>query len=163
MSLSPYSRRSHKEEASSTDSAELVACEKCRLGECSSKVNSQRHAISSKQWTRRFCQYRGKADDAENYVAPPNGPILEPSQPPSLSQVASLFAKEKGDLPTNGSSGESDGCGTRIIFPVLSRFECVSRSAATAFLLASSSTLTVPGTCWRVLSSSTPRPMTAGR
>src|SRR2546421_1590884 len=85
MSLSPYSRRSHKEEASSTDSAELVACEKCRLGECSSKVNSQRHAISSKQWTRRFCQYRGKADDAENQVAPPNGPILEPSQPPSLS------------------------------------------------------------------------------
>src|SRR5205085_10118597 len=44
-----------------------------------------------------------------------------------------------------------------MICPVLSRLECVSRSASKAVLLASSSTLTVPGTCSRVLSSSTPR------
>ena len=55
MSLPPYSCGCHKKKASNTNSAELVACEKCRIREGSPKVDCECNGIGSKEWTRGFC------------------------------------------------------------------------------------------------------------
>lgn len=76
MPFPPYTRGRYEQEARDADAEEVVAgCER-HVGEAALEVDGERHRIGGEEGAQRSRDNTEKAEDGEDEVAAPEGPVL---------------------------------------------------------------------------------------
>ena len=139
MPFPPNPGRSDEDDASYTDTAQMIAREESHLCEIPPKVDCQSNSVGGKKRRERGCDHGHCRENEQDNISFPEWPILR------RVSLSSPCRHERFQDCTRGSLGSSVGWGTRMKAFDLSYFKgTASGLCGNAGRLASSSTLEVP-------------------